>query len=402
MSSSNSKNNILQSLSVAALALPGIAAQAASVIDSAQISVRHHKYQEDDIDANKVSGGSNKRYNIDVNQFALIAPLSDTLELNFSYQQETMSGASAWYTENTPDGIKQVMSGASGQIEDDRADITAKLKYFTGQYTIAGKIETSDEDDYESKSVGVEVGYELDDKLTSLSWSFDKSDDDITPTKPEVFNTTGNPSDEIRDRSKDSWSSHFAYSRVLQKNLQIQLGVGIIDKSGYLSDPYKWVKIGISNQRDMRPTERRAYTLSSRVRYFIPKIDSALHVDYRFYDDDWEIQSHTLDLALYKNLTNNWQVVPSIRYYSQSDAFFYQNYFDAPPTDGFQSTDYRLSSYGAITLGVKVNKQIDNWLITAGYQKYMSDDSYGISSSSDPSIGLVDFDIFSLGFDYKF
>jgi hypothetical protein len=394
-----SQNKLLKSLSTAALALPGIA-QAATVIDSTQIGLRHNAYQEDKFDANKLApGSSNERYDIDINQFQLIAPLSDSLELNFSYQKEKMSGASPWYTTKIGDEVKQRMSGASGVIEDTRTDISAKLKYLVGQYIIAGKIETSNEDDYESKSVGIELGYELDDKLSAVAWSFDISDDDIMPSTTS-FGTN------VDVATKDSWSTHFSYSRVLQKNLQVQFGFGIIDKSGYLSDPYKWVTPdGISHpdlRKDTRPSEKRAYTLSSRMRYFLPNIDSALHLDYRLYDDDWDITSHTIDAALYKNLPNDWQVVPSIRYYSQSDAFFYENYYEQARPDGLQSTDYRLSAYGAITLGLKVNKQIANWLLTAGYQKYMSDDSYAFSDGDEPSIALVDFDMFSIGFDYKF
>ena len=68
-----------------------------------------------------------ERYDIDVNQFRLVAPLSENMQLNVDYQHEKMSGASPWYTFQLPgEEPKQVMSGAS--IEDTRTDVAIALK----------------------------------------------------------------------------------------------------------------------------------------------------------------------------------------------------------------------------------------------------------------------------------
>ena len=57
-------------------------------------------------------------------------------------------------------------------------------------------------------------------------------------------------------------------------------------------------------------------------RLFMDSADVALHLDYRFYDDDWDIQSNTIHVAWYQNLGSGFQLVPSIRLYEQSESFF--------------------------------------------------------------------------------
>ncbi|AWB68717.1 hypothetical protein C2869_20985 [Saccharobesus litoralis] len=397
MKNNNNRHAALASLAGAAMALPAINVQAASVADNFQIGVRHHAYQEEGIDSNKLQQGSaGERYDIDVNQFQLIAPLSDSFQLDVNYQVEKMSGASPYFTQKNADGqVVQVMSGAS--IEDTRKDSSAKLTYVADNYSLAAVIARSTEDDYESSSYGIELSYELADKLTTLNLAADQSQDEISPT----FGVT---SPSVNFAEKDSWSVYAGLTRVLNKNMQLQVGLGLIDKSGFLSDPYKIVVPGSGQAAsfvDTRPTERQATTLSTRLRYFIPEVNAALHADYRYYDDDWQINSHTFELAWYQNLADSWQVVPSLRFYSQSQAYFYENFYEVARSDGLQSTDYRLSSYGAITLGLNLYKQIGNWRLTAGYQTYNSDESYALDSG-EGSVGLIDFDMLSLGFDVKF
>ena len=61
-------------------------------------------------------------------------------------------------------------------------------------------------------------------------------------------------------------------------------------------------------------------------RHFFTGANAALHADYRYFDDDWGVGSHTLDLAWYQNVGALTQVIPFLRYYTQGEAdFFYQS-----------------------------------------------------------------------------
>jgi len=63
-------------------------------------------------------------------------------------------------------------------------------------------------------------------------------------------------------------------------------------------------------------------------------------VDYRFYYDDWDVRSHTLDLGLHKVTVSGWALDTSIRYYSQTQADFYEPSYRQARADSEYSSDY--------------------------------------------------------------
>ena len=65
----------------------------------------------------------------------------------------------------------------------------------------------------------------------------------------------------------------------------------------------------------------------------------------------------------YQSLGHAFQVVPNVRYYSQSEADFYRPFDDFRlPPDTPQSSDFRLSAYGAFTFGLKGVFRQPGWI----------------------------------------
>jgi hypothetical protein len=82
-----------------------------------------------------------------------------------------------------------------------------------------------------------------------------------------------------------------------------------------------------------------------------------------------------------QNLGGHVQVIPFFRYYHQNAADFYMRTLDglklttpANVPDGSgpnYSADYRLSSFDAVSLGLRLRYQInDNFSATAAYERY--------------------------------
>ena len=67
---------------------------------------------------------------------------------------------------------------------------------------------------------------------------------------------------------------------------------------------------------------------SAGYRHFFEQQNAALHVDYRYFDDDWDVASHTIDVAWQQNLAHDFRLTPFIRYYSQHEAEFFNNIAD--------------------------------------------------------------------------
>ena len=124
---------------------------------------------------------------------------------------------------------------------------------------------------------------------------------------------------------------------------------------------------------------------------------------YRYYEDDFGIHSHTLQTAWHQNLGSSFQIVPSVRYYSQREADFYLPFDDYTlPLTVNQSSDYRLSTYGAFTFGLKGIVNHNNWVITVSFDRYISARKYGLSDSEFEHPALVNFTLASIGFDIRF
>ena len=108
------RNATLMALTSSALLLPAYqGAMADAQPEFAEIGMRYSKYQEDDILSNKAFGGDSERYDIDVAQFHLLAPVADDWSFALDVEWEDMSGASPWFVgESLSDSPKVIMSGA--------------------------------------------------------------------------------------------------------------------------------------------------------------------------------------------------------------------------------------------------------------------------------------------------
>ena len=112
--------------------------------------------------------------------------------------------------------------------------------------------------------------------------------------------------------------------------------------------------------------------------------------------------SHTLSLAWYQGVGERLTLTPSLRYYSQSQAFFYQPFFRVRRDDNLYSSDYRLSPYGAVTLGLSGEYRWEQLSLTASFERYDSSGDYAVGSVVTENPGLVDFTVLAVGLQYAF
>ncbi len=157
---------------------------------------------------------------------------------------------------------------------------------------------------------------------------------------------------------------------VAQANLSYSLS------QGYMTDPYKVfsvvdiatdLPISNSSYYEHRPGTRQRISLTLQLNHQLYPGDDVLHASYRYYTDDWQVDSHTLDFNYRFNLANTSYLEPSVRLYTQSKASFYQNEFFVNNTAGldpttlfpeFISADYRLDDMDSITSGIRYGKEV--------------------------------------------
>jgi uncharacterized protein DUF3570 len=443
-------NATLLALSSMALALPGINAKAAIPVAEPQVNAQFGYYNEE-----------GTRMEAEVYHGDVIVPIKDFLEFTFSYDWDTYVGATPSYS--TPKVMADVVAAASGsdsapydvsfnlflhpdaiaaravtpgtalqkldagfdaviqraipdfkpvqyfntQPRENRDMPVFGTNLYVGDVSIGLSGGTSMEPDFESTFGSINMSWELNNKLTTLSAGYGLTLNDITRTEGSGGGGHhGGGSDENAEDFRAESTFHrinLGLSQILSKNTLFHLDGSYTNQAGYLSNPYKFVyvrgeitaeeyrqvllngpnsEIGFSDAtnlevvgtdlfRDTRPDERHQWVIAAGVNQHITQLDASLHFDYRYYMDSWDISSHTFEFAWYQSLPHGITVTPSIRYYSQSAADFFAPYFLAPRADGNYSSDYRLSGFGKVSGGLTLSKQFAKGVkLNAGFEYF--------------------------------
>ena len=293
-----------------------------------EIGIRYSHYDEDALPESKLIFGSRNRYDIDVTQLWFETPVGGSWSVAMDIQNDSMSGASPWFVGTNIDGQPGViMSGAS--IHDHRVEVGVTTRYFWADGNAGFNVSQSKEDDYEARSLSFDVAWNSNDDSRTWSASVSSSNDTVQPVKENipVF---------IEREDLDTQSTYFGVSQILSSTAIARIGLGYTISKGYLSDPYKL--------NDTRPDRHERVTLSGGYRRYFIEQRGALHIDYRYYDDDWGTDSHTVEVAWHQDIKQH-SLKPYIRYYRQDQADFFQNSADL--SQPFFADDYRLSAYDA-------------------------------------------------------
>ena len=378
------KNPTLLALTSSALLLPAYqGAQADAPPEYTELGLRYSEYTEDDTSGSKTFGGSSERYEVDVAQFHLLAPVSDNWSVALDVQWEDMSGASPWFVGQSLDGSpKVIMSGAS--IADTRTDVSVTTRYYYDRGNAGFNYTRSDEDDYQSDAISLDASLNSADGLRTYSGAISASQDDIEPTQGSV------PTNTLKDE-KDIRSAWIGVTQIVSQRAIVKFGLSYTYRDGFLTDPYKL--------HDKRPDQRKEWAASAGYRHFFIDANAALHADYRYFDDDWGISSHTVDLAWHQNLGNSTRLIPFLRYYTQDKADFFDNIADLEAR--YYADDYRLSAFGAITAGLRAQHEFGNWSVSVTGERYQTKENWGLYSGEE-SPALVDYWRYSIGLDYIF
>ncbi len=384
---------------MAVLALPGIAG-ADSPITQISADYNFSWYQEDKLDSSKAADSGNRdRFKVQMHQFHAEAPVFDRADVGIDVIYETMSGATPWYVVPDADGDPiQVMTGAT--VEDSRTDVlaTGRLYFDDARASLSGG--GSFEKDTLSVNGGLSSEHHFNDNNTTLGGGVGFAYDRIEPVDTDRFPLRP------KDENRSATTAFLSLEQVLTATSVIQSSLTYRHNRGFLSDPYKRVLVAGDPIADSRPDSRNQGAWLTRYRHHFKALGGSLHADYRFFLDDWEMTSHTLELAWYQDVWRTLQLVPSFRYYSQSQAEFYGPFFANMRSDGHYSSDYRLAPYGAMSAGLKATGEFDLWSLhfrtVLAYERYISGGDYALGKVDLENPGLVSYHLISLGLTIRF
>jgi len=296
-----------------------------------------------DVAYNRYDGGG---LTVDGPALLVRKTFADHYAVTAGYQLDMISNASI-----------DVVTTASPYSED-RHQFDLGFEYLSGKLSYGLALSHSMEDDYESSSARFSVSQDMFGDLTRLSFAFALGWDDVSRNGVPSFSA------EV-DRRVYSVD----VSQVLSQRLVAGLTWDLITEEGFLSNPYGRVRYrnrdaarGYSYQQEVAPRTRTGSALALRARYQFP-YRFALHGEYRYYADDWDIRSHTIELGYTHGIGERWIFDARYRFHTQDGADFYADLFPRRDYQEFMTRDRTLSSMTTQTIGVGLSYEFSaGWL----------------------------------------
>jgi len=359
-----SGRGLAASIMTAALMLPGVQAHAETPPANGTITLGYLNYKD--------SQSGLDRTTVHSPSLSITAPVAGVWNIGASVVSDDVSGASPRY--------HTAISGASHMQDHRTAGDVSATRYFERGTMTAG-VAYSNEHDYLSRALSLQGSLESESKNTTWTVGIGHADDHINPVNKIVSN-----------EKKRSTSLLLGVTQVLTTSDIAQLTLTHSQGEGYFSDPYKAL--------DNRPRSRDETTLLARWNHHLASTGGTSRLSYRYYRDSFGVRGHTLGAEYVQPLSQGWTVTPEARLYSQSAAsFYYDPLYDAklgapfPPGyngTGYMTADQRLSGFGAVTLGLKVSKQLDKlWSVDVKASVYQQRGSWRLFHEGSPGLDAL-------------
>ncbi|MEA3354583.1 MAG: DUF3570 domain-containing protein [Campylobacterota bacterium] len=359
--------------------------------DYVRVNVMNYSENDDRVTVTAPSVEINKELGLDYTLNGVF--VSDSVSGATPVYSDTTSGASAYHRGTVLDisNIKKENIEFDEQRAYGSLSVTKRVR---NRDEITALYSKSYESDYDSNTLG--FGYMIwADESKNRSYNFDLS---YQFNEILIKDCTGNhicsDADSISGASKKEdatmISTQVGITQYIDERSLAKVSVFYANEDGYLSNPYYNV-IRNTNQveAENRPDTRTAYGFNLKyIRSFSDDLSS--NFAYKFYSDDWDINSHTLDINNYYELNDKFTVGFGIRYYGQSKAEFYSKSTTYFTNEEFASHDDRLSAFNAFT-----------YKATLDY-KYSDKISYNIGLNYYTQSTDLDAVYSSVGFKYNF
>ncbi|MFA6956261.1 MAG: DUF3570 domain-containing protein [Thermoanaerobaculia bacterium] len=261
--------------------------------------------------------------------------------------------------------IQMELGGASIPASDTRTFGTFKAKRKFGNQTLGLTLGAASEYDYESFSYGLDWAIDLNQANTGIAAAIRRYDDAIDLIGIDGYGSQGPGVPRTEGKGdRTTTDAVFTLSQTLGRRTAGSLELFMSQQEGVLSTPYHEV-ILISDSplypdgkhvAERLPDSRDRKALGVRLNHGFTD-GFVLRTGYRYYEDDWGIASHTIDLETHFRLPTDREMwlYPILRYHTQTGA----DYFGLPLTftgaEDYYSSDYDLSEFSSDKYGLGWN-----------------------------------------------
>ena len=196
----------------------------------------------------------------------------------------------------------------------------------------------------------------------------------ITPIElrePGLSGSGGRVKNDYGTDTRQTYNFTATYSQVLTKRLQAAISTELVSQNGLLSTPFHRVyfkdnpdanlsptlgnsfspRVATAARIETLPRSRFKYPISLRLNYYASDLVQVRGF-YRFYNDNFGITAHTMELELPVKVTPFFVLYPFYRYHQQTAAGYFAPFQEHSVKEEFYTSDYDLSAFTAHKTGL--------------------------------------------------
>jgi len=339
------------------------------------VSVQYLQYNENE-----------DRANISAPSIMINKDFGTDYTLNASFVVDVVSGASKTYYDKSYDGTTSASADTSssasafargtdidssnveyGNVEYDEQRVAGSLlltKRFASRDELTLGVSHSSEHDFYSTEGSAQYMHFLDSsKNQSLTMGLSYQYNQILKYCENVDADGCSGASKAMDAN--AINTQIGFSQNIDSTSNIQLALFFSYDDGYLDNPYLNV---VRNYKEggtadivgeKRPDTKTAYGTAIKYAKSFQDVVT-LHLGYRYYADDWGINSHTVDSDLYYEVTNKWIFGIGLRGYTQTKSDFFSSSITHFTDEIYASSDLRLSDFNSVTYKGSVDYKISD------------------------------------------
>ena len=187
--------------------------------------------------------------------------------------------------------------------------------------------------------------------------------------KPTAFTEWSNA-------NRNSYTMTLEFSQILSAKTQFSMSVDVVGQQGLLSTPYHRIYFAdkpqyfigdhtyinnyeqtsnygvfrLADDVERLPNSRLKIPVGGRFHWYLNDL-ATLRTFYRYYFDNWGVDSQTASVELPLKLSSNWVFTPIFRWYEQSQADYFAPYGVHLSTERYYTSDYDLSGFTSKQIG---------------------------------------------------
>ncbi|MDQ7084183.1 MAG: DUF3570 domain-containing protein [Sulfurovum sp.] len=274
--------------------------------------------------------------------FSLMKTLSKNWLVGVKLRVDAIAAASIRIGGSPAQVDAQATASKQSGFDDVRASPTFLVAYEKGEHSASAGIYYSNEVDYIGQAFFASYTRELNQGNTVLGIGFSQSGDTWSPSNNR----------QLEVANRDEQKIDFSFNQLLSPTASVQLVYSYMHSEGLLSSPYPYLVqddtfIGFEKY----PKQREGHAFALKGLKYIDE-DNSLNFSYRYYKDDWDINSHTLSAEWLHDVNEQWMVGARIRYYSQTGSNFAKDIGTYTTNDPYVVVDYRMSAFDSYNFGI--------------------------------------------------